>query len=40
MKTIKQNVEVNFDCIEFQDAIYGIGLMDWLKNQVQKELND
>ena len=40
MKTIKQSVEVNFDCIEFQDAIYGIGLMNWLKNQVQKELNN
>lgn len=39
MKTIKQNVEVNFNCIEFQDALILAPLMDQVYDCACKEMS-
>lgn len=36
MKTIKQSVEISFTAIELKDAIKAVGLMNSLKDQLDK----
>lgn len=40
MKTIKQQVEVNFNCVTLQDAIVILPLMNYLKRQAELEATE